>query len=60
MLLTRSERVIALTGLGSVAETAALAGRGRRSRLVRARIASAHATCALAAAIETMTRFEAA
>jgi cobalt-precorrin 5A hydrolase len=46
--LTRSERVIALTGLGSVAETAALAGAGPRSRLVRARVASAHATCALA------------
>jgi cobalt-precorrin 5A hydrolase len=46
--LTRSERVVALTGLGSVAETAALAGAGPNSRLVRARIASAHATCALA------------
>lgn len=46
--LTRSERVVALTGLGSVAETAALAGAGPHSRLVRARIASAHATCALA------------
>lgn len=46
--LTRSERVIALTGLGSVAETAALAGAGPRSRLVRTRVASARATCALA------------
>ncbi|GLS18339.1 cobalamin biosynthesis protein CbiG [Labrys miyagiensis] len=46
--VTRSERVVALTGLGSVAETAALAGAGPRSRLLRARIASAHATCALA------------
>ena len=46
--LTRSERVVALTGLGSVAEAAALAGAGARSRLLRARIASAHATCALA------------
>lgn len=46
--VTRSERVMALTGLGSVAETAALAGAGLQSRLVRARVASAHATCALA------------
>jgi cobalt-precorrin 5A hydrolase len=46
--LTRSERVVALTGLGSVAETSALAGAGPQSRLVRARIASAHATCAIA------------
>ncbi len=46
--LTRSERVVALTGLGSVAETAALAGAGPQSRLVRARTASARATCALA------------
>ncbi|CAM5772463.1 cobalamin biosynthesis protein CbiG [Labrys miyagiensis] len=48
--LTRSERVVALTGLGSVAECAALAGAGAQSRLVRARIASAHATCAIAIA----------
>ncbi|WP_413991845.1 cobalamin biosynthesis protein [Labrys okinawensis] len=46
--VTRSERVVALTGLGSVAETAALAGAGAQSRLLRARLASAHATCALA------------
>ena len=46
--LTRSERVVALTGLGSVAETAALAGAGERSRLLQARLASANATCAIA------------
>jgi cobalt-precorrin 5A hydrolase len=46
--LTRSERVVALTGLGSVAETAALAGAGPVSRLVQPRIASANATCAIA------------
>ena len=39
--VTRSERVVTLTGLGSVAETAALAGAGSQSRLLRARIASA-------------------
>jgi len=47
-VLTRSERVVALTGLGSVAETAALAGAGPHSTLRRARIASANATCAIA------------
>lgn len=47
-VLTRSERVVALTGLGSVAETAALAGAGPQSTLKRARIASANATCAIA------------
>ena len=47
-VLTVSERVVALTGLASVAETAALAGAGPSSRLVRARIASANATCAIA------------
>ena len=46
--VTRSARVVALTGLGSVAETAALAGAGLQSRLLRARVASAQATCALA------------
>jgi cobalt-precorrin 5A hydrolase len=46
--LTRSERVIALTGLASVAETAALAGAGPASRLIQKRIASKNATCAIA------------
>ena len=47
-VLTVSGRVVALTGLASVAETAALAGAGPSSRLLRARIASARATCAIA------------
>ena len=47
-VLTVSERVIALTGLASVAETAALAGAGPHSKLVRPRIASINATCAIA------------
>jgi cobalt-precorrin 5A hydrolase len=46
--VTVSERVIALTGLASIAETAALAGAGPASRLVQPRIASRHATCAIA------------
>jgi cobalt-precorrin 5A hydrolase len=46
--ITVSERVISLTGLASVAETAALAGAGPHSRLVRPRIASRNATCAIA------------
>jgi cobalt-precorrin 5A hydrolase len=47
--VTRSERVVALTGLASVAETAALVGAGLTSRLVQPRIASRNATCAIAA-----------
>jgi cobalt-precorrin 5A hydrolase len=46
--VTISERVVALKGLASIAETAALAGAGRRSRLVQPRIASRNATCAIA------------
>lgn len=46
---TRSERVVALTGLGSVAEAAALAGAGQGARLILPRIASKTATCAIAA-----------
>jgi len=46
--VTVSERVIALKGLASIAETAALAGAGRQSRLVQPRIASRNATCAIA------------
>ena len=48
--VTTSERVIALIGLASVAETAALAGAGLASRLVQPRIASRNATCAIATA----------
>jgi cobalt-precorrin 5A hydrolase len=46
--VTTSERVIALTGLASIAETAALAGAGPHSVLIQARIASRNATCAIA------------
>jgi cobalt-precorrin 5A hydrolase len=46
--VTVSERVVALTGLGSVAETAALAGAGPTSRLVLPRLATRNATCAIA------------
>ena len=47
-VITRSERVLALTGVPSVAEAAALAAAGPASRLVGARIAVGPATCALA------------
>ena len=45
---TRSERVLALTGVPSVAEAAALAAGGPAARLVAPRIAVGPATCALA------------
>jgi len=45
---TRSERVVALMGVPSVAEAAALAAGGPASRLVVPRIAVGPATCALA------------
>ena len=45
---TRSARIEASRGIGSVAEAAALAAAGAGSRLVLPRIASAGATCALA------------
>ena len=47
---TRSERVIALTGVPSVAEAAALAAAGPTARLIVARVAVGPATCALAEA----------
>ncbi|WP_084484877.1 cobalamin biosynthesis protein [Methylosinus sp. LW3] len=47
-LLTRSPRVEALTGVGSVAEAAALVGAGTGSRLLGPRLASAGVTCAIA------------
>ncbi|MBU3887418.1 cobalamin biosynthesis protein [Methylosinus sp. KRF6] len=47
-LLTRSLRVEALTGVGSVAEAAALVGAGAGSRLFGPRLASAGVTCAIA------------
>jgi len=45
---TRSERVLALVGISSVAEAAALAGGGPTARLILPRIAVGSATCALA------------
>jgi cobalt-precorrin 5A hydrolase len=45
---TRSERVIALMGVPSVAEAAALAAAGPSASLLAARIAAGPATCALA------------
>jgi cobalt-precorrin 5A hydrolase len=46
--VTRSERVLALSGLSSVAEAAALAAGGPAARLIAPRIAVGPATCALA------------
>jgi cobalt-precorrin 5A hydrolase len=45
---TRSERVLALAGVPSVAEAAALAAGGPAARLIAPRIAVGPATCALA------------
>jgi cobalt-precorrin 5A hydrolase len=45
---TRSERVIAVAGVPSVAEAAALAAGGPDARLIVPRIAVGRATCALA------------
>jgi cobalamin biosynthesis protein CbiG len=47
--VTHSPRVLALTGLPSVAETAALAAAGPAARLVATRRVVGGATCALAA-----------
>ena len=44
---TRSERVVALTGVPSVAEAAALAAGGPQARLILPRVAVGPATCAL-------------
>ena len=49
---TRSERVLALVGVSSVAEAAALAGGGPTARLILPRIAVGSATCALAVSEE--------
>jgi len=46
---TRSERVTALAGVGSVAEAAALAAAGPASTLIVPRVIVGAATCALAA-----------
>lgn len=52
-IVTRSARIERLRGVGSLAEAAALAGAGRRSRLALPRIASGGATCALAVRYDT-------
>jgi cobalt-precorrin 5A hydrolase len=46
---TRSERVLALTGVPSVAEAAALAAAGPSARLISPRLVMGAATCAVAA-----------
>lgn len=48
-LLTRSERVMEATGLPSIAEAAALVAAGDNGRLLGPRLATARATCAIAA-----------
>lgn len=50
---TRSEASIAATGLGSMAEAAALAAAGPDSRLIVPRLAGDGVTCAIAAPLET-------
>jgi cobalt-precorrin 5A hydrolase len=45
---TKSERVLALTGVPSVAEAAALAAAGPSARLITPRLVVGSATCALA------------
>jgi cobalt-precorrin 5A hydrolase len=46
---TRSDRVLALTGVHSVAEAAALAAAGPSARLISPRLVMGDATCAVAA-----------
>jgi cobalt-precorrin 5A hydrolase len=48
-VVTRSPRVLALTGVPSVAETAALAAAGADARLIATRLVVGGAACALAA-----------
>jgi cobalt-precorrin 5A hydrolase len=45
--VTRSERVVALTGVPSVSEAAALAAGGPSARLIAPRVVVGRATCAL-------------
>lgn len=54
-VVTRSVRIEALRGVGSLAEAAALAASGPEGRLVLPRIASAGATCALAASGDALS-----
>jgi len=51
-LATHSRRVVALTGVGSVAEAAALAAGGPEARLIVRRVVVGPATCALASSEE--------
>lgn len=51
--VTRSERVLALTGVPSVAEAAALAAAGPSARLISSRLIVGSATCALASSEQT-------
>ena len=53
-VVTRSGRIEASRGVGSVAEAAALAGAGPAARLLLPRITSAGATCALAASASSL------
>ncbi|MFD0986306.1 cobalamin biosynthesis protein [Methyloligella solikamskensis] len=46
--LSHSDRVVALKGVPSVAETAALAAAGPNSRLLAPKVSSRSATCAIA------------
>jgi cobalt-precorrin 5A hydrolase len=48
LAVTRSDLVLRLRGVPSVAETAALAAIGRTARLILPRLANGSATCALA------------
>ncbi len=50
---THSDRVLTLTGVGSVAEAAALAAAGPSARLIAPRLAIGSATCAIAASAPT-------
>ena len=51
-VLTQSPRVLAMFGVGSVAEALALAGAGAGSRLLGPRLATERLTCAIARAAE--------
>jgi cobalt-precorrin 5A hydrolase len=46
--LTRSQLVLDLKGVPSIAETAALAAAGRNARLLAARVSNKEASCAIA------------
>ncbi|WP_051953658.1 cobalamin biosynthesis protein [Methylocapsa aurea] len=50
--ITRSDRVMAMFGLPSIAETAALAGAGPASILLAPRVSEAGASCAIAGSRE--------